>query len=124
MKKPVTPIKNEDQYQFYLDELKVVFDAEMGTPEGDYAEMLIMVIEKYEDEHYPMPPSDPIEAIKFRMDQQGLDQSDLAKIIGYQSRVSEILNRKRRLTLPMIRKISKSLDIDAGTLVQEYDLAK
>lgn len=123
MTKIVTPIKNEEQYQFYLDELKIVFQAKNGTPEGDYAEMLMLVIEKYEDEQYPIDPSDPIEAIKFSMEQQGLSQKDLVRLIGYQGRVSDILNRKRKLTLPMIRKISKSLHIDAGTLVQDYKLA-
>ena len=70
-----------------------------------------------------MDEPDPIEAIKFRMEQQGMSQTDLAKIIGYDSRVSEVLNRKRKLTLSMIRKISKHLHIDAGLLIQDYDLS-
>lgn len=120
----VSPIRNEEDYRKALKELSRVFHSKEGTTDGDLLEVLSVLVADYEDEHYPIPPSDPIEAIKFRMEQQGLSQSDLANIIGYNSRVSEILNRKRRLTLPMIRKLSKSLQIDAGTLVQEYELAK
>jgi HTH-type transcriptional regulator/antitoxin HigA len=79
-----------------------------------------MLIEKYEDEHYPIGPADPIEAIKFRMEQMGMKQKDLAEIIGYKSRVSEILNRKRKLTLEMIRKLHTSLKIPTEILIREY----
>lgn len=120
----ISPIRTEEDYRYALKELSRVFHAKKGTPDGDLLELLSVLVTNYEDEHYPIPPSDPIEAIKFRMDQQGLNQSDLAKIIGYRSRVSDILNRRRRLTLPMIRKLSESLQIDAGVLVTEYELAQ
>ena len=80
----------------------------------------MLLVEKYEDEHSPIGPADPIEAIKFRMEQMGMKQKDLAEIIGYKSRVSEILNRKRKLTLEMIRKLHRSLKIPTEVLIQEY----
>ena len=79
-----------------------------------------MIIEDYEDKHYPIPPPDPIEAIKFRMEQMDMKQKDLGRIIGHKSRASEILSKKRKLTLAMIRKISKELNISTEVLVQEY----
>ena len=113
-------IKTEKEYNDALDRLEDIFDAEPGTPEGDELEVLALLIENYEDEHYPIDTPDPIEAIKFRMDQMGLKQKDLAEMIGYKSRVSEILNRKRKLTLNMIRKLSSALKIPTEVLIQEY----
>ncbi|RPI66129.1 MAG: transcriptional regulator, partial [Ignavibacteriales bacterium] len=98
-------IKTEEDYTKALKRLEVIFDAPANTPDGDEAEILGILIEKYEDEHYPIDPPDPIEAIKFRMEQMEMDKKDLAKIIGYKSRVSEIFTRKRKLNLEMIRRL-------------------
>jgi HTH-type transcriptional regulator/antitoxin HigA len=113
-------IKTEEDYNQALKRLETIFHAEIDTPEGDHAEVLSILIEKYEDEHYPIGMPDPIEAIKFRMEQMGMKQKDLAEIIGFTSRVSEILNRKRKLTLGMIRKLSATLHIPTEVLIQEY----
>jgi len=113
-------IKSESDYGQALARLEKIFDAKPGSEEGDELEILAYLIEKYEDEHYPIGPTDPIEAIKFRMEQMGMKQKDLAEIIGYKSRVSEILNRKRKLSLEMIRKLHASLNIPTEILIQEY----
>lgn len=113
-------IKSEQDYDKALARLRTIFNADMDTPEGDEAEVLSILIEKYEDEHHPIGMPDPIEAIKFRMEQMGMNQKDLAELVGYTSRVSEILNRKRKLTLNMIRKLSAALQIPTEVLVQEY----
>ncbi len=116
----IKPIKTEEDYQLALIRLEEVFEAKPDTPEGDELEILAMLIENYEDIHYPIDTPDPIDAIKFRMEQMGLTQTDLAEMIGYRSRASEILNRKRKLTLEMIRKLSIALKIPTEVLVQEY----
>jgi len=116
----IKAIKTEQDYNQALKRLDEIFHAEIDTPEGDEAEVLSILIEKYEDEHYPIGMPDPIEAIKFRMEQMGMKQKDLAEIVGFTSRVSEILNRKRKLTLGMIRKLSEKLHIPTEVLVQEY----
>jgi HTH-type transcriptional regulator/antitoxin HigA len=116
----IKPIKTEKDYQEALDRLEVIFDAKKGSPEGDELEILGLLIEKYESMHFPIDLPDPIEAIKFRMEQMGYTQSDLVKIIGLKSRVSEILNKKRKLTLEMIRKIHVALNIPTEILVQAY----
>jgi HTH-type transcriptional regulator/antitoxin HigA len=113
-------IKNETDYQLALERLEEIFDAPIDSPEGDEAEILSILIEKYEDEHYPIDDPDPIEAIKFRMEQMGMKKSDLAKVIGYKSRVSEILNRKRKLTLKMIRQLHENLKIPYESLIADY----
>ncbi len=113
-------IKNEEDYERALERLEVIFDAPVDSPEGDEAEILSILIEKYEDEHYPIGPPDPIEAIKFRMEQMDMKKSDLAKIIGYKSRVSEIFSRKRKLTLQMIRKLHETLKIPYESLIADY----
>jgi len=113
-------IKNENDYQKALERLEVIFDAPIDSPEGDEAEILSILIEKYEDEHYPIGPPDPIEAIKFRMEQMDMKKSDLAKIIGYKSRVSEIFSRKRKLSLQMIRKLHETLKIPYESLITDY----
>jgi HTH-type transcriptional regulator/antitoxin HigA len=100
--------------------LEAIFHAEADTPEGDKAEVISILIEKYEDEHFPIGLPDPIEAVKFRMEQMGMKQKDLAEIVGFKSRVSEILNKKRKLTLGMIRKLNTKLGIPTEVLVQEY----
>ena len=97
-----------------------IFDAKKGTEEGDELELLGILIEQYENEHFPIDLPDPIEAIKFRMEQLGYNQNDLAKIIGFKSRASEILNKKRKLSLEMIRLIHTSLNIPTDVLIQSY----
>jgi HTH-type transcriptional regulator/antitoxin HigA len=114
------PIKNEQDYNLALERLEMIFDSKKGTPEGDELEILGMLIEKYEDEHFPIDFPDPIEAIKFRMEQMGYTQSDLAKIIGLKSRASEILNKKRKLTLEMIRSLHDIMKIPTEVLIQVY----
>ncbi|RYE36424.1 MAG: pantetheine-phosphate adenylyltransferase [Sphingobacteriaceae bacterium] len=94
----IKPIKTELDYENALSRLEVIFDADKDTPEGDELEILSILIEKFEDEHYPIDLPDPIEAIKFRMEQMGYNQVDLAKVVGLKSRASEILNKKRKLS--------------------------
>ena len=113
-------IKTEEDYQEALARLDVIFDAPLDSPDGDEADILSILIEKYEDEHYPIGPPDPIEAIKFRMEQMGMKKSDMAEILGYKSRVSEILNKKRKLTLDMIRRLHEKLNIPYETLIADY----
>jgi len=113
-------IKTEEAYDAALERLNDIFNAPANTPEGDEAEVLMVLIEHYEGKHYPIEPPDPIEAIKFRMEQMGMKQKDLAQILGYKSRVSEVLNKKRKLTLEMIRKIHESLKIPYESLMSEY----
>ena len=95
----IKPIKNEKDYNQALERLETIFDAKPGTPESDELEVLGILIDQYENEHFPIGLPDPIEAIKFRMEQMGYNQNDLAKIVGLKSRASEILNRKRKLSL-------------------------
>lgn len=103
-----------------MERLKVLFDAKKGTPDGDELEVLGILIERYEDEHFPVELTDPIEAIKFRMEQLGYNQVDLAKVVGLKSRASEILNRKRKLSLVMIRQLHDKLQIPTDVLIQPY----
>ncbi len=116
----ISPINNEQDYQSALNRLEQIFDAERDSIEGNELEILGILIEKYENEHYPIAYPDPIEAIKFRMEQMGYSQTDLAKIIGLKSRTSEILSRKRKLTLNVIRKLHNELNIPTDVLVQAY----
>ena len=114
------PIHTESEYQEALERVEEIFDAKKGSPEGDQLELLLILIDKYEKDHFPIELPDPIEAIKFRMDQLQMKPKDLAELIGYKSRVSEILNKKRKLTLDMIRKLHTSLNIPTDVLVQDY----
>ena len=116
----IAPIKNKVDYQKALDRLEIVFDAKKGSKLGDELEILSILIDQYENENFPIDLPDPIEAIKFRMEQMGLKQKDLAEIIGFKSRVSEIMNKKRKLTLEMIRKLNTQLHIPTEVLVQDY----
>lgn len=113
-------IKTEKDYQKALKRLEVIFDAKKGSVNGDELELLSFLIDSYEKAKYPIDLPDPIEAIKFRMEQLGFKQKDLAEAIGLKSRVSEILNRKRKLTLEMIRKLHDVLGIPTDVLVKEY----
>jgi HTH-type transcriptional regulator/antitoxin HigA len=116
----IKPIKNKKDYQNALQRLELIFDAKKGTPKGDELEILSILIDNYEEENFPIGFPDPIEAIKFRMEQMGYSQSDLAKLVGLKSRASEILNRKRKLTLEMIRVIHDGLKIPTAVLIQAY----
>lgn len=113
----VKPIRNDDDLQAAFKRLDVIFQAEEGTPEADEMEVLVALIEVYENKHYPIGPSDPIEAIKFRMDQQGLTPRDLEPFIGSSGRVSEVLNGKRRLSLAMIKRLHDGLKIPYESLL-------
>ena len=113
-------IKTEEDYNEALKRLEVVFDAPVDSPQGDEAELLTILIENYEEEHYPIEAPDPIEAIRFRMEQMNMNKKDLAEVIGYKSRVSEILNKKRKLSLNMIRQLHKKLRIPYDSLLNEY----
>lgn len=117
------PIKSEKDYRNGLERLEVIFDAPIDTKEGDEAEILSLLIENYENEHYPIESPDPIEAIKIRMEELNMRQKDLVGIIGGKSRVSEILNRKKKLTVDMIRELERILQISASVLVNSYPLA-
>jgi HTH-type transcriptional regulator / antitoxin HigA len=118
----IRPIKTEADYHAALAETERLWHAEPGTPDGDRVEVLSTLIEAYEARHYPIPAPDPIAAITFMMEQKGLTRRDLEPAIGARSRVSEILNRKRSLTLPMVRALSALLHIPADVLVQSYEL--
>jgi len=116
----IKPIKTETDYREALERLETIFDAKLNSKEGDELEILGMLIDNYEKIHSPIELPDPIEAIKFRMEQLNYTNQDLAKIIGLKSRVSEILNKKRKLSINMIRKIHEALSISTDVLVQEY----
>lgn len=120
----VKPIKSDKDYRNALERLEVIFDAPIDTKEGDEAEILSLLIENYENEHYPIEAPDPIEAIKIRMEELNMRQKDLVGIIGGKSRVSEILNRKKKLTVDMIRELERILQISASVLVNNYQLEK
>jgi len=120
----VKPIKTEADYQLTLDRLDKLFDAKTGTLESDEADVLAVLIDEFENRHYPIEAPDPIEAIKIRMEELDLKQVDLIPEIGGKSRVSEILNRRRKLTVGMIRNLAKRLNLSASLLVQDYQLTK
>ena len=120
----IKPIKTELEYQHALERLEVIFDAKIGTPESDEADILGLLIDEFETKHYPIEAPDPIEAIKIRMAEMHLRQVDLINEIGGKSRVSEILNRKRKLTLEMIRNLAAKLNLSAGLLISDYKLTK
>lgn len=116
----IKPIKTEKDYNQALERLETIFDAKLGSPEGDELEVLGILIDQYENVHFPIGLPDPIEAIKFRMEQMGYNQNDLANIVGLKSRASEILNRKRKLSLEMIRQLHERLNIPTDVLIQTY----
>jgi len=113
-------IKTRSEYNKALKRLEQIFEAKPNTPKGDELELLSLLVDKYEKEQFPISMPDPIEAIKFRMEQMGYSQKDLAQIIGLKSRASEILNKKRPLTLEMIRSIHNKLNIPTQVLIQQY----
>jgi len=114
----VRPIRSEADYQAALDEVSRLWGAKSGTPEGDRLDVVATLVDAYENEHEPIDPPDPIEAIKFRMEQQGLTRRDLERLIGSRARVAEILNRKRDLSLGMIRRLHEGLGISAEVLIR------
>lgn len=115
-------IKNEKMYKEYLDLFEALFNQEpkKGTDKGDELELLSILIENYEIIHFPVEMPSPIEAIKYRMEQLGMKQKDLTQFLGFGSRVSEVLNNKRKLTIEMIRKLNKNLGIPSEVLIQDY----
>jgi HTH-type transcriptional regulator/antitoxin HigA len=120
----IQPIKTEDDYQAALSRLEEIFDAPDGTPESDELDILGLLVDEYEKEHYPIDSPDPIDAIKIRMEELNMRQVDLIPVIGGKSRVSEILNRKRRLTIQMIRRLKDRLNLSAELLIRDYELLK
>jgi len=120
----IKPIKTKEDYQMSLKRLEVIFDAPVGTVESDEADILGLMIDEYEKRHYPIESPDPIEAIKIRMEEMQLKQIDLIDAIGGKSRVSEILNRKRKLTVEMIRKLTPRLNLSPGLLINDYQLTR
>jgi HTH-type transcriptional regulator / antitoxin HigA len=117
----VKPIKTETDYKEALAEVERVMDAKPGTVEADRLEILVTLVEAYENEHYVIPLPDPVEAIKYYLESRGLNRRDLETYLGSRARVSEILNRKRPLSLEMIRRLNKGLGIPAEVLIQPYE---
>src|ERR1700694_2154572 len=113
----VRPIRTKRDYEVSLKEVERLWGAKAGTRDGDRLDVLATLIDAYETEHYPMDPPDPIEAIKFRMEQQGLTRRDLEEIIGTRTRIAEVLNRKRGLSVGMIRRLHERLGISAEGLI-------
>jgi HTH-type transcriptional regulator / antitoxin HigA len=120
----IKPIKTESDYRLALKRLEEVFDALIGTPESDEADILGLMVDEYEKKHYPIEAPDPIEAIKIRMEEMHLKQVDLIDAIGGKSRVSEILSRKRKLTVEMIRNLTKRLNLSPQVLISDYQLTR
>ena len=124
MRRELKPIRTEVDYEAALGEVEHLWGAKNGTPDGDRLDILATLIDAYEAEHHPMDPPDPIEAIKFRMEQQGLTRKDLEPIIGTRTRVAEVLNRKRGLSIDMIRRLHERLGISADVLIRPSRLDK
>ncbi len=116
----IKPIRTEEDYQNALIRLETIFDSKQGSKNGDELEILGVLIEHYENEHFPIGLPSPVDAIKFRMEQLGYNQSDLATIFGVKSRASEVLNKKRKLSLEMIRLLHAKLNIPTEVLIQAY----
>ncbi|WP_341227370.1 helix-turn-helix domain-containing protein [uncultured Arcticibacterium sp.] len=117
IKSKIAPIKSEEQYEVYLKIIDKLIDCEENTPEEELLELVSILVENYESIHYPIEASDPIEAIKIRMEELGLKRKDLAEYFGSVSRVSEVLNRRRPLSYEMAKKIHRGLGISAETLL-------
>jgi len=115
----INPIKTEADYNATLERIELLMDAEMDSPEGDELDILVTLVEAYEDKHHPIAPPDPIEAIIFRMEQEGLDRKDLEPYLGGSGRVSEVLNRQRPLSINMIRKLWEGLHIPLESLIKK-----
>jgi HTH-type transcriptional regulator/antitoxin HigA len=118
----IKPIKTEKDYDWALERVKEIFDAKPNSNEGDELDILVTLIEKYEQVHYPIPEPDPIEAIRFMMEQNGMTNNDLGILLNSRSRVSEIFNRKRALSIKQIRVLQEKLHIPSNVLIKEYAL--
>ena len=118
----IKPIKNESDYESALERVMALMDAKADTPEGDELDILGILVEAYEAKHFAIGNPNPIEVIRFCMEQYGLKDRDLVQYIGHSGRVSEVLNYRRKLTLPMIRKLQEGLEIPAESLIQDYPL--
>jgi HTH-type transcriptional regulator / antitoxin HigA len=116
------PIKNNQQYEDALSRTYTLMQKKIrpDSKESDELEILSILVKEYESEHYPVPKPNPLEAIKFRLDQMNMSESELSEILGHRSRKSEILSGKRKLSLSMIRKLTEKLNIPAGVLIQAY----
>jgi HTH-type transcriptional regulator/antitoxin HigA len=119
----IRPIKTEADYAAALQEIERMFDAAPNTPDGDRLEVWTTLLEAYEDEHYSIPAPDPIEALRYFMDSRGLSTRDLQPYLGGRGQVGDVLNRRRRLSLSMIRNLHTGLGIPADILIQPYSLA-
>jgi HTH-type transcriptional regulator/antitoxin HigA len=113
----IRPIKTEQDYNFSILRIEKLWGAKKDSPEGDELDLLVTLVESYEMKHYPIAPPDPVDAIKFRMEQMGISKAEMVKYLGSQNRVSEILNRKRNLTLRMVKSLYKGLKIPAEILL-------
>jgi len=113
----IRPIKNETDYYDSLRRIEELWGAKKDTQQGDELDLLVTLVESYEMKHYPISPPDPVDAIKFRMEQMGMTRADMVKYLGSQSRVSEVLNGKRKLTLGMVKALYKGLKIPAEILL-------
>jgi HTH-type transcriptional regulator/antitoxin HigA len=120
----ITPIKTDSDYQDSLNRLEKIFNAKIGTKESDEADIVGLLIDEYEQKHHPIEAPDPIEAIKIRMEEMQLKQVDLISEIGGKSRVSEILNRKRKLTIDMVRNLANKLNLSPSLLIKDYQLTQ
>ncbi len=114
----IKPIRSEADYEAALAEVEGLWGARLGTPEGDRLDVLATLIDAYESQHHPIDPPDPIEAIKYRMEQQGLSRRDLEGILGTRTRIAEVLNRRRGLSINMIRRLHDKLGISAEVLIR------
>ncbi len=119
MTNDLKPIRNEDDYQIALKEIRRLWGSKGGTPEGDRLDILATLVDAYETQHVPIDPPDPIEAIKFRMEQQGLTIRDLEAVLGSRVRAEEVLQRKRGLSITMIRRLHQGLGISAAVLIRK-----
>ncbi len=124
MANELKPIRTKADYERALMQLEALWGAKSGTRDGDRLDILATLIDAYEAEHYPMDPPDPIEAVKFRIEQQGLSRKDLEPLIGTRTRVAEILNRKRSLSISMIRRLHEQLGISAEVLIRPSQKSK
>lgn len=114
----IKPIRTEKDYEAAMAEVETLWGAKSGTPKGDRLDVIVTLIESWEAANYPMDQPDPIEAIKFRMEQQGLTRKDLEGIIGTRARIAEVLDRKRGLSIAMIRRLNTELHIPAEVLIR------
>jgi HTH-type transcriptional regulator / antitoxin HigA len=120
----VRPIRSEHDYESALSEVEGLFESRPGTPEGDRLEVLVALVEAYERKHHPIPPPDPIEALLYHMESRGLTRRDLEPYLGSRARVAEVLNRRRSLTIEMIRRLHEGLGLPAEVLIRPYELQR